>query len=561
MEYVIMACAIGILIVLFWGKGWLDFRKEQQLFKKRLLTDYGKKLERQYKPEQYAHIPKYFEKHKAGFFIDEITWSDLGMDDIFKQMNYTHSSAGEEYLYALLRTPQLGPERLTHMEEVICYYMENPKERAQVQFLYSRLGGTGKFSLYDYLDYLDDLGERSNRKHYLSLGLLIGSLGLMLIHFSTGLLIFLGVIIYNNISYFAVKKEIEPYLTSFAYVFRLLDSYPLFQKHQNAYLQEEFTKMEQAYQALSGFRRGSGLVMSGTHVGGSGNPLDMLMDFIKMGFHIDLIQFNRMLREIRSHTMDVDLLLTQYGFIEACIAIGEYRTCMGTWCVPDFVQEKRIYMENGYHPMVADPVGNTFETSKGLLITGSNASGKSTFLKTVAINALLAQSIHTCMADRFETSFFRICSSMSLRDDVLHGESYYMVEIRSIKRILDLIASDGADVLCFVDEVLRGTNTVERIAASSQILKSLNAANSLCFVATHDIELTHLLEESYENYHFSEDVGDEDVCFSYRLLKGRATTRNAIRLLSMMGYEERIVNQAEQMADSFLETSKWQMLD
>ena len=80
------------------------------------------------------------------------------------------------------------------------------------------------------------------------------------------------------------------------------------------------------------------------------------------------------------------------------------------------------------------------ETRKGMLITGSNASGKSTFLKTVAINALLAQSIHTCLAGEFETCFFRICSSMSLKDDVLHGESYYMVEIKSIKRILDLIA-------------------------------------------------------------------------------------------------------------------------
>ena len=115
--------------------------------------------------------------------------------------------------------------------------------------------------------------------------------------------------------------------------------------------------------------------------------------------------------------------------------------------------------------------------------------------------------------------------------------------------------------MCFVDEVLRGTNTVERIAASSQILKSLNSENSMCFVATHDIELTSLLEDRYENYHFREEVTDGDVTFSYQLLPGKATTRNAIRLLSIMGYQENIIQKAEQMALEFVQNSHWQMLD
>ena len=194
-------------------------------------------------------------------------------------------------------------------------------------------------------------------------------------------------------------------------------------------------------------------------------------------------------------------------------------------------------------------------------IVGPTGCGKSTFIKTIAVNVILAQSIHTCLAAEFETCFFRICSSMSLKDDVLHGESYYMVEIKSIKRILDLIAHKEYRVLCFVDEVLRGTNTVERIAASSQILKSLNSENSMCFVATHDIELTSLLEDRYENYHFREEVTDGDVTFSYQLLPGKATTRNAIRLLSIMGYQEDIIQKAEQMALEFVRNSHWQMLD
>lgn len=97
---------------------------------------------------------------------------------------------------------------------------------------------------------------------------------------------------------------------------------------------------------------------------------------------------------------------------------------------------------------------------------------------------------------------------MALRDDLSSQESYYIAEIRSLKRILDAVGEEYP-VLCFVDEVLRGTNTVERIAASSQILESLASENVICFAATHDIELTYILEGVYENYHFSEEIDEE----------------------------------------------------
>ena len=196
-------------------------------------------------------------------------------------------------------------------------------------------------------------------------------------------------------------------------------------------------------------------------------------------------------------------------------------------------------------------------TQRGALLTGSNASGKSTFLKTVAINALMAQTVHTCPAKSYSGGLYRILSSMALKDDLESGDSYYIVEIKSLKRILNQLEKEGNPVLCFVDEVLRGTNTVERIAASTQILKSLAGKKALCFAATHDIELTHLLERYYNNYHFEEEIIDNDVVFHYRLLKGRATTRNAIKLLGVMGYDDTIIREAEEMAENFLKKGSW----
>ena len=147
---------------------------------------------------------------------------------------------------------------------------------------------------------------------------------------------------------------------------------------------------------------------------------------------------------------------------------------------------------------------------------------------------------------------------MALRDDLGAGDSYYIVEIKALKRVMDATENMGDNpLLCFIDEVLRGTNTVERIAASTQILESLARQGIYCFAATHDIELTHLLENKYDNYHFEEEVKDGDVLFSYCLKNGRAQSRNAIQLLKVIGFSDEITEHAEDRAQRFLRTGQW----
>ena len=160
---------------------------------------------------------------------------------------------------------------------------------------------------------------------------------------------------------------------------------------------------------------------------------------------------------------------------------------------------------NVYHPLINSPIPNSITEDKCTLLTGSNASGKSTFIKSLAINQILSQTIYTSLSQEFKASYFVVYSSMAIKDNILSNESYFIVEIKSLKRILD--NSRGKyPILCFVDEVLRGTNTLERIAASSRILASLAKENALCLAATHDIELTYILEKYYSNYHFRESI-------------------------------------------------------
>ncbi|MCH5338867.1 MAG: hypothetical protein J1E03_08805 [Acetatifactor sp.] len=561
MEYLIMFLALaGILLAMFLIEA-VRAKKQEKKYIKELYQDCQKLREKKYASERYEHMGSYFRRHPEDGQIDDITWNDLGMDDIFKQMNYTLSASGEEYLYYTLRSLRQEDHTLEHLEEVVQYFGSHPDVRVKVQLQMRKLGYTGKFSLYDYLDNLDYLGERSNRGSLIRDFLFLIFIAILFFNITIGILGIVTLAISNIMIYFKQKDEIDPYITSFAYVLRLLDVCGCLEKQDIPVCLQEWEELKQHRHALQAMRRNSFWVMSpgrGSN-NASGNPIEMLLDYVRMVFHVDLIKFNHMLKHLRGHISDVDALNGITGFLETAISVWAFRQSLEEgYCLPEFVEEMGLEMMEGYHPLLEHPVKNSISANRGVLLTGSNASGKSTFLKTAALNAILAQTIHTCTAESYRAPLFHVYSSMALRDDMESGESYYIVEIKALKRILDGAVDGKRPVLCFVDEVLRGTNTVERIAASTQILASLGTSGILCFAATHDIELTELLEDQFDNYHFEEDVLEGDIVFNYRLLKGKATTRNAIRLLELMGYEDRIIKLANAQAEHFLETGEWE---
>lgn len=558
MEYAVMAAAILAVLALLLVLEWSRARKEERIFVGKLYERYGELSDKKYSSERFARMGSYYERHPEDGQLDDITWNDLGMDALFRRMNYTLSASGEEYLYYTLRTLKQEQSRLEHMEEVIGFFGENPDIRVQTQLELRRLGYTGKFSLYDYLDNLDYLGARSNRKNLLCDALFLVFIGLLWVNFQLGIAGLVALTLYNIVTYFSEKGEIDPYIVSFGYVIRLLEVCEKLEKQPIPVCAEEWKQLKEHGKRLQGIRRNSYWVMSATRGNASGDLLSVLADYIRMVFHVDLIKFNSMLRRLRGHIEDVDALIGIVGYVETAISVWIFRESMTDgYCRPCFVPERELRLEAGYHPLLTTPVKNSILAGRGVLLTGSNASGKSTFLKMVALNVILAQTINTCAAESYCAPFFRVYSSMALRDDLVGGESYYIVEIKSLKRVLDAAAGEGSPILCFVDEVLRGTNTVERIAASTQILLSLENPKMMCFAATHDIELTELLEEEYDNYHFEEEIRDGDISFPYRIRPRKAVTRNAIRLLELMGYDESIIEQASVQAEHFIRTGEW----
>lgn len=569
MEYGVFVGVLLVIIVLIMLKGYSDSRKEQRKFVKKLYERYGSEIERKYKTDELGqHIAMYYQKHKEKQYIDDITWNDLNMDEIYRKMNYSHSMAGDEYLYYRLRTPIQDIESLENFEKHVLFFMQHEDERVNLQVNFAELGRMGKYSLYEYLEYLDSLGKRSSVKYYLAVLFVIISLAAMFYSVPLGICMLLVVLCRNMINYYKEQKEIDPYIISFRYISRLLDVSQKVAKQPIDDIAKEREELLSCYKAMGSFKRNSFIVFSSSSgMSASSNLLDMLLDYLRMIFYLDLIKFNQMLEMVRTHIQEIDKMVTLLGMIETTIVVGEYRAYLsGEYCVPEFISDDEnirhsLEIEQVYHPLLNAPVKNDIKVDKGVLLTGSNASGKSTFLRAVALNVILAQTIHTCTAAAYRSSMFRVYSSMSLSDDLESGDSYYMAEVKSIRRILNEVKEaekDKKQVLCFVDEVLRGTNTIERIAASTQILKALAMDNSMCFAATHDLELTMLLEDAYDNYHFEEEIVEDDIFFPYRLQKGPAVSRNAIALLKVLGYDKGLVSDAETMAESFEKTGKWQ---
>lgn len=212
-------------------------------------------------------------------------------------------------------------------------------------------------------------------------------------------------------------------------------------------------------------------------------------------------------------------------------------------------------MENLYHPLIDEPVKNSIFIKDNIIFTGSNASGKSTFIKAIALNCILAQGLNTALCSSYKCKFSKVVTSMAIKDDILEGDSYFIAEIKSLKRLLNSLNGE-IRVLAFIDEILKGTNTVERIAASASILDYGKESKAKILVATHDMELTEMLGEKYDNYHFRETVTDKEVLFDYKLHKGPSKTRNAIKLLKAMDFDKEVVNTANEIYSDFIINKK-----
>jgi hypothetical protein len=243
---------------------------------------------------------------------------------------------------------------------------------------------------------------------------------------------------------------------------------------------------------------------------------------------------------------DIVESFTVIGEVEALVSLATLSRNHSDWCRPvlsDNVDADRIRAIALNHPLIAHEkaVANDYDAKSHqiALITGSNMAGKSTFLRTVGINAVLAYAGAVVCAKAMELPIYRLVTYMRIKDDLKESTSTFKAEIDRMKFILGVVEV-AQDSFFLIDEMLRGTNSVDKYLGSRAIIKKLIALNGKGMVATHDLQLASLEEDfssHIRNFHFDIQVVNGEMLFDYKLKTGQCTVFNASMLLKGIGID------------------------
>jgi len=214
------------------------------------------------------------------------------------------------------------------------------------------------------------------------------------------------------------------------------------------------------------------------------------------------------------------------------------------WTVPQITESAPAIKAVALgHPLIRDEirVSNDVELPAPgtiLLITGSNMSGKSTLLRTIGINLILAYAGAPVCAKEFNCALMNVYTSIHINDNLEKNISTFYAELQRIKLIVDA-ARSGESIIFLIDEIFKGTNSKDRILGARAVIKNLNELAAIGLVSTHDLELSRLEHESplIKNYHFTDQISGQEITFDYRLKPGVSKSTNAIALMKIIGIE------------------------
>jgi hypothetical protein len=489
-----------------------------------------------------SEISKYFSKSTATreqkYVVDDRTWNDLDMDIIYGRLNQTLTIPGEQLLYALLRKPLFSQKSLEERSHVIRQLLQDQDMRERIQVILSKLGKSG--GRY-FVDLLWDARPEPNKFSFFYHGILLfipffallGFLG-----YSLGWLGLIALSLGNMAIHYRTKRKFSEDLPSIRYLGRMVKCASRLSSLRNPILETYRLRLKLDLDKVSRIASKTTLLSLGEN--------DALYEYLNILFLIEVRAFHSFLRLMEKYESQLRDIFETIGFLDAMAAAASYKSGLKKCVEPELTDSSRfLVIEEVVHPLLEKPVPNSISLKeKGMLVTGSNMSGKTTFLKALGVNMILAQTLHFCLAKKFRSSFFNTVTLIGRKDNIIEGKSYYLDEILTLLRILDASRQE-TPCLCLLDEVFRGTNSLERISASAEVLLYLANQNGLVFASTHDLELTRLVIDFYVNYHFQEDIGEQGILFNYQLREGPAETRNAIKLLRHVGYPKEITDAAE----------------
>jgi DNA mismatch repair ATPase MutS len=509
----------------------------------KFLEEFGKLKEDAF---DFEEITKYFKKkdHSGTFqVLSDKTCNDLDFEELFMYIDRTNSRVGQQYLYNKLRIISSDSNETIEQEKIIEKLSVDADFRVEIQKQLSDLNQNEAFFITSLFQ---DEHLKPPKWFFIVPLLSLSSLLLLIMLFfiPRTLFIFLGIFIVNIGIHYWNKSNLYQYLGSIPQLLKLnriaryLFKNDLFKKI-NPNLPESLNVIDKVRNRMSFFKLEAKLQgdMEAIFWG--------ILELFKILFLLEPLLLFGVLKQLDTKRKEIEDVFIFVGQIDAFISIASLRNGLDSYCIPQINEHpKTLFTEDVYHPLIAECVTNNIQVSKkSILLTGSNMSGKTSFIRTIGINLLTGLTINTCFAKHFTMPRMRIFSAIRISDDLMNDKSYYFEEVVTIKEMIDKSKNEKPN-LFLLDEIFKGTNTVERISAGKAVLSYLAGDDNIVFVSTHDIELADLLNEEYELYHFSERVDNKTVDFDYKLKTGKLKNRNAIKILEINDYPEIIIKEA-----------------
>lgn len=528
--------------------------------KNRLIREGKERLRQQWANEHIenrsmadiAKLYKFLSKDREeSFIIDHISWRDLNMDSIFAKIDHTKSLPGMNYLYNILRNPLFNKKELEERNKIIDSFKNNKDISLEIQWPLSILGKRDKADVFFYFE--NGLNVRTNKLNLYRILSFLSYLSLvtLIINRELGFTIFMLVLGINATIYQKNKNRIYEEIEAFRYLGNLIKCLDSISKIKTPGVYIDIDEISYLLKRTNKIYKNISKLNTGAY---GTSDLKIMVDYINMVTLRETLIFYKTVKMINESREDFIEIYKLIGEIDAYISIASYKDGLDYYAEPNLIENNKtsyLYAKELYHPLLEDPVPYTFELkNKGALVTGSNASGKSTYLRSIGVNALFSQTMYLVLAKEYRANYYKLLTSIGTTDSIEDGDSYFMTEAKSLKRIIDNL-DQNSPVLCILDEIFRGTNTLERINAAKEVLDYMIDRNSLVVAATHDLELTTMVNDKFHNYHFQEDIKENDIEFDYILRKGPATSRNAIAILRYLGYPKEIYENADRRVEAY----------
>lgn len=521
--------------------------KRQKKFREKLLDAFGKLKADSFNFEQ---IEKYFRNkdHSLDFqILSDKTCNDLDFQELYMFLDRTNSKVGQQYLYNKLRTIPFDSKENDEHERLIDKFIQDQDFRLYVQDQLGKLNESETF----YISSLFQDEHLQKPKWFFVVQLLsftsVFSF-LMMFFYPAILFISLGVFIFNFGIHYWNKRNLYEYLGSFPQLLRL--NAVGRELYKNDLLKEINPNLHESIGVLDKLKNRMLFFKVEAKLQGDFEAIFWgIMELFKILFLLEPLLLFGVLKQLDTKRKEIEDVFIFVGKIDSLLSIASLRTGLLNYCIPTITEKQKVIIARDvYHPLIPDCVKNSIRVDgKSILLTGSNMSGKTSFIRTIGINTITGLTLNTCFAEQFLMSGMSVFSAIRISDDLMNDKSYYFEEVLTIKEMIDQAKNTDAN-LFLLDEIFKGTNTIERISAGKAVLSSLTKGNNIVFVSTHDIELADLLKSEYELYHFSEKVDNKTVDFDYKIKNGKLKNRNAIRILQINDYPEEIIQEAIELS-------------